>query len=199
MYLSNLADVFRKICEFSKAIEIYNSAVEIISRILGPQDVEIADISQNKALVYIDLKRFDEAENELNFANQIVKEKLGKDHPKMGYCLHKFGLLHVARENFKQAEQCYNQSLKILQKSLDLYHPEVADVLISLGELQTNFDKNAAITSLSNALQIIFFCFGKNHYKYASICDYLNSLNATIPEFTKPVASSKGFYFLFFL
>lgn len=169
----------------------------MISRCLGSDDIEIADIRQNRSLVLIDLKEFEKAGNELEISLQQIEKILGKNHPKMGFCLHKFGLLCAAKNDLKQSESFFQQSLTILNKSLDRFHPEVADVLISLGELQVHYDTNAAVKSFISALKIIFFCFGKNHYKYSSVCHSLSSLGTSIPEFTKPVAVNKGLIYYF--
>ena len=69
---------------------------------------------------------------------------------------------------------------------------EVADVLITLGEVQSENDSAAALKSFRSALEIIFFCFGVEHYKYASVSESITMLGGSIPSFKHPIASKKG-------
>ena len=72
---------------------------------------------------------------------------------------------------------------------LILLFVEVADVLITLGEVQSIKDSSAALISFKTALEIIFFCFGKEHYKYKSISNSIHSLGGSIPQFKLPKVS----------
>ena len=102
---------------------MYNQSQEIITRCLGPEDIEIADVRQNRALVYIDQGEFELAREELEIASRIALTSLGKNHPKIGYCLHKKGMLAAATGDTKQAVTLLNKSLKVLYAALDKYHP----------------------------------------------------------------------------
>ena len=118
----------RKEKDYQKSLMVYGQASEIMTRCLGSSDVEVADIMQNRALVYIDQNRFALAEEELLRASDIISNALGRDHPKMGYCLHKRGLLAAAQHQEEEAGRLMQFSLETLRASLDKHHPEVADV-----------------------------------------------------------------------
>jgi len=182
LYLANVADVFRKEGKHEKALQVYDQAQEILSRCLGHDDVELADIQQSRALVYIDQRRFKEAEDELFYANDLITHHLGEAHPKRGYCLHKRGMLEHARGQSTAAMEYLQQSLRVLRASLDAYHPEIADVLMTLGEVQSTHPQDALKTLIS-AVEIVFFCFGTDHYKYQDLSNSIQQLGGTVPEF----------------
>ena len=69
---------------------------------------------------------------------------------------------------------------------------EVADVLITLGEVQSSSNSVQALQSFRSALEIIYFCFGTDHYKYVNVSDSIKSLGGSVPVFKRQVASMKG-------
>ena len=54
---------------------------------------------------------------------------------------------------------------------------------MSLAEVQSKSHPSEALDTFKSALEIIFFCFGKNHYKYRDISKSIRRLGGEPPEF----------------
>ena len=68
--------------------------------------------------------------------------------------------------------------------------------MISLGEAHALDGKNSnAVKSYAKALEIVFFCFGENHYKYKLITNQIEKLGGVVPKLTKPKQSAACSFF----
>jgi hypothetical protein len=67
---------------------------------------------------------------------------------------------------------------------------EVADVLTSLADAESRVDAAKALKTYARALEIVYFCFGTEHYKYSQLCSKIQSLGGSVPTFSLSVKNS---------
>jgi tetratricopeptide (TPR) repeat protein len=157
LYLTNIADVYRKQGLFDQADAEYRRALAILEAVYGPNHIEVAEILNafvcvllswqvlpepplmlssllmgRMGMVYKKRAMYDEAEPLYERALRIVEKTLGHSHPKVGVFLNNIADLHRKRKNYQAAYPLYRKALTIIQNALGKHHSECADVLFVL-------------------------------------------------------------------
>jgi len=84
--------------DYEKALPLYQRALEIIEKVLGPQHPDVATTLNNLAGLYYHTERYEEALPLLERSLKIFESKLGPAHP-----------------NFKTTEQ----NIKVLKAKME--------------------------------------------------------------------------------
>jgi serine/threonine-protein kinase len=141
--LDFLGSVARVRGEFEESAALHERAVEIATRVLGPNDLFVAAALSNAAGAYRDLSRYEDAERTLRRAMAIQSKTLGPSHPRVGSSLVNLGVILTDKGNYDEAEQYSTRGVKVLTAVYGAEHPRVALAKVNLGKLYNARDHHA--------------------------------------------------------
>jgi tetratricopeptide (TPR) repeat protein len=103
--------------DYANAASPLERALEIKKKILGKDDVQVADCLNMLAMLYNDLGKCRDAERMLRHALRILKKNLGPDHPNVAATLNNLALLYGGQCKYKEADVLFEQSIEIMEKN----------------------------------------------------------------------------------
>ena len=121
--------------EYAKAEPLYQEALRIRQKVLGPEHPDTATSLNNLAALYRDMGEYAKAEPLFQEALRIWQKVLGPEHPDTAPSLNNLAGLYRAMGEYAKAEPLYQEALQIRQKVLGPEHPDTAPSLNNLGEL----------------------------------------------------------------
>jgi tetratricopeptide (TPR) repeat protein len=124
--LNNLALLYRATGRYAQAELLYQRALAIGEKTLGPEHPTIASMLNNLALLYRATGRYAQAEPLHQRALAIDEKALGPEHPGLATDLNNLAELHQATGRYAQAEPLFQRAIAILDKSLPPDHPNLA-------------------------------------------------------------------------
>ena len=174
--LNNLAELYQLIGDYAKAEPLYQQALQIVNKALGPEHPDTATSLHNLALLYAAMGAYEKAEPLCQQALQIWQKALGPDHPHVAAGLNNLAELYRAMGAYAKAEPLYQQALQICQKVLGPEHPATAESLNNLALLYYQTGAYAKAEPLyQQALQIRQKALGPEH---PDVATSLNNLAA---------------------
>ena len=172
--------------KYQEAIPLAEKAVEIATRVRGPEDPETATSINNLGELYSNMHQYAKAEALLREALRIRQKVLGREHPYTAYSLNNLGIVYQAMAEYAKAEPLYQEALRIRQKVLGREHPDTAVILNNLGTLyQAMVEYGKAETVLQEALRIYRKALGAEHQDTAMSLDNLGMLYQAMGEYGK--------------
>lgn len=175
--LNNMAVINQYIGDYTLAEKYYLQVIEIRSKILAPNDPEIALAYSNIAVLYQLISEYDKALSYNIKALKIREEKLGKDDPNYATTLHNMGYLYRELGEYAKAELLYQESLDLREKIYGKKHPACAQVLNNLGALyrvQKRYKEAASL--FAQSLEIVKAFRGEEHPNVANLLNNLGML-----------------------
>lgn len=175
--LNNMAVINQYIGDYILAEKYYLQVIEIRSKILAPNDPEIALAYSNVAVLYQLIAEYDKALSYNMKALKIREEKLGKDDPNYATTLHNMGYLYRELGEYTKAELLYQESLDLREKIYGKKHPACAQVLNNLGALyrvQKRYKEAAHL--FAQSLEIVKAFRGEEHPNVANLLNNLGML-----------------------
>ena len=122
--------------KYTEAEPLYQRALAIDEKALGPEHPDVATDLNNLALLYQGQGKYTEAEPLHKRALAIWEKALGPEHPHVGQSLNNLAALYQAQGKYTEAEPLFQRSLAIREKALGPEHPNVAEgPSISLHEI----------------------------------------------------------------
>jgi tetratricopeptide (TPR) repeat protein len=115
--------------QYVEAEPLYQRALAIREKALGPEHLSVATILNNLAVLYRTQGRYKEAEPLYQRALAIRERALGPEHPDMAQSLNNLALVYEDQGRREEAEPRLQRALAICEKALGLDHPNVATVL----------------------------------------------------------------------
>ena len=91
--LNNLALLYKAQCRYAEAEPLYQRALAIREKALGPQHPDLANSLNNLAILYQVQGRYEEAETNFVWALVIREDSLGLDHPSVAASLEDYAAL----------------------------------------------------------------------------------------------------------
>ena len=159
---------------YAEAGPLYQRALAIREKALGPEDPSVATSLNNLALLYDNQGKYTEAEPLHQRALAIREKVLGPEHPNVAQSLNNLALLYDNKGKYTEAEPLYHRSLRIREKSLGPEHPDVAASLNNLAGLYHDQAKYAEAEPMyQRALGIWEKALGPEH---PSVSTSLNNL-----------------------
>jgi len=131
--LNNLAELYRTQGRYGEAAPLFQRALSIRERLLGPKHAQVATVLNNLALVYYAQARYGEAEPLHKRALEIWEKRYGPQHPQVATSVNNLGELYRAQGKYVLAEQYSRRALAIWEKAHGPNHPNVALALNNLG------------------------------------------------------------------
>ncbi|MGD0128556.1 MAG: FxSxx-COOH system tetratricopeptide repeat protein [Terriglobia bacterium] len=120
---------------YSEAEPLYQRALGIREKVLGPEHPGVATSLNNLAELYYAQGKYSEAEPLHERALGILEKALGPEHPHVASSLNNLAELYRAQGKYAEAEPLYQRALGIKEKALGPDHPDVAAGLNNLAEL----------------------------------------------------------------
>jgi CHAT domain-containing protein len=122
--------------DYVKAEPLYQRAVKIDEKALGPDHPDTAKALNNLAGLYSYMNDYGKAEPLFQRAVKIDEKALGSDHPDTAKALNNLALLYDSMGDYVKAEPLAQRAVKIDEKALGPDHPETATALFNLALLK---------------------------------------------------------------
>jgi tetratricopeptide (TPR) repeat protein len=120
---------------WTQAEPLYQRAIAIGEKSLGPQHPSLATWLNNLANLYAATGRYAEAEPLYERAMSITERTLGPEHPSLAIRLNNLAGLYQATGRYAEALPLFQRAIAIDEKALGPEHPDVATDLNNLAEL----------------------------------------------------------------
>ena len=162
---------------FSDAEPLYQQALAIREKVLGPEHRDVATSLNNLAALYHNQGKYAAAEPLYRRALAIDEKALGANHPGVATDLNNLALLYKHEGKYAQAEPLYQRALAIDEKALGANHPGVATDLNNLAVLYSEQGEYAQGEPLfQRALAVREKVLGPEHPDVASSLNNLAGL-----------------------
>jgi tetratricopeptide (TPR) repeat protein len=162
--LNNLALLYRAQGHYGKAEPLYQQALMIREKALGPEHPDVATSLNNLAELHVSQCQYDKAESLYQRALMIREKAFGLDHPAVAISLNNLAALYHTVSQYGKAEPLYQRALMIREKAFGLDHPDVANSLNNLAQLsQAQGQYGRAEPLLERALAISENVLGPEH------------------------------------
>jgi CHAT domain-containing protein/Tfp pilus assembly protein PilF len=172
--LISQADQHFKTGSYGEAEPLYQWALAITEKALGPNHLDTAAILYNLARLYFQTDRYGEAELPLKRALAISEKALGPDHPYNATGLNFLALLYFNTRRYGEAEPLFQRALAISENALGPDHPDIVSSLNFLAWLYREAGRyDEAEPPLKRALAISENALGPDH---PGTADSLNNL-----------------------
>ena len=150
--------------EYAKAESLYQEALRIRQKVLGPEHPDTATSLQNLAGLYETVGDYAKAEPLLLEALRIQQKVLGPEHPDTASSLDSLAMLYDKMGNYAKAEPLLTEALRIQRKVLGPEHPDTAKSLNNLASLYDKMGNYAKAEPLfREALRIWQKVLGPEH------------------------------------
>ena len=120
---------------WAEAEPLYQRAIAIGEKTLGPDHPDLATWLNNLANLYQATGRYAEAEPLYQRAIAIGEKTLGPDHPNLAIRLNNLAVLYRATGRYAEAEPLFQRAIAIGEKTLGPDHPDLATRLNNLANL----------------------------------------------------------------
>jgi CHAT domain-containing protein/tetratricopeptide (TPR) repeat protein len=169
-----------------EALPLFERALEIRERVLGPEHPDIYHALHNVAILY-ELKGDLAKAESLNQRGLTIREKaVGPEHPDIGNSLNNLAIIYLKKGDYAKAELFYQRSLKIKEKALGPEHRDVSDPLHNLANLYSEKGDFARAEPLyQRALEIREKVLGPEHRDVAQILNRFGVLYDDIGYYAK--------------
>lgn len=156
--LINLAEAYQKLDNHNKAIETFNSALDLALTIKQKDDDAYSIIYYGLGLSYLELKDYNASE--YNFRKSIKKNKLINDYSGEADCLKKIGEIYLKKGNVKKGNTTLNFAAEGFKKgvlelrkqnSLDKEISYAYEQISEIYELTNNYKKSLEYHTLYTA------------------------------------------------
>jgi len=172
--------------QYQKAIPLAKEAIEIKTRIYGPEDPDVAKSLNNLGLLYDSMGAYAQAESLYQKALVIMEEKMGAEHESVAICLNNLAALYRNVGAYAQAEPLYQRALHIKEKQLGSDHSSVATSLNNLALLYFEMGSYTQAEPIyQRALAIVEKRLGPEHPKVAICLNNLALLYKTMGDYNR--------------
>ncbi len=190
--LYNQAMAFRGRGDFAKALPLYERALVIIEKSLGPEHPDTAGGLSNLANVYQDMGDYAKALPLCERALAIYEKSLGPEHSDTAITLNNLAIVYAVMSDYTKALPLFERALAIREKSLG---PEHLDTAWSLNDL-ANFhqimgDYAKALPLFERALAIREKSLGPEHRDTAIGLQGLAGVYWALGDFAKALPLSE--------
>jgi len=194
--LNNLAELYRHLGEYEKALTFYQRTLDIREKMLGPQHPDTVSTLNGLAELYRMMGHYDK---ELPLYQKVFdsyERMLSPQNSEVAMALNDLALLYSDMGNYDKALPLYQRTLKIVEKALGPEHPYVATTLNNLALLyyemgcygnQTGcYDK--ALLLYQRSLDICEKRLGSEHPDVATTLNNLSGLYKSMGEYEKALS-----------
>ncbi|HEU4321779.1 MAG TPA: tetratricopeptide repeat protein [Roseiflexaceae bacterium] len=170
--------------DYSMARPLYERALAINERVLGPDHPETAATLHNLASLHQNQGEYDQARPLYERALAIKERVLGPGHSSTATTLHNLAWLHQNQGEYDQARPLYERALAINEQALGPGHPDTAVTLHNLAQLhQVQGEYDQARLLYERALAINEQVLGPGHPDTAATLHALAGLHQVQGEY----------------
>jgi tetratricopeptide (TPR) repeat protein len=170
----------------AKAEPLFQRALKIREKVLGPDHPTTATTLNNLGALYLSMGNYAKAEPLFQRTLKIYEKALGPDHPNTAKVLINLAALYLSMGNYAKAEPLYQRALKIDEKALGPDHPTIATALNNLAELYRSMGNYAKAEPLyQRALTITEKALGPDHPDTAGVLSNLALLYDSLGDYAK--------------
>ena len=119
----------------AEAVSLFEQAVAVGEKTLGPEHSDLATRLNNLALLYHNTGRYAEAEPLFKRAIVIGEKTLGLEHPDLATRLNNLARLYRVTGRYAEAEPLFKRAIAIDEKTFGPEHPDLATPLNNLALL----------------------------------------------------------------
>ena len=172
--LTKTADYLRERAHYRESESLYQQALHIWKRALGPDHPGVAHALSGLASLYRNQGRYEQAEPLYQHALGIYEHILGPDHPLLAHAFSGLANVYRDRGKYELAEPLYQCALGIYERALGPEHPLVAHAFNGLASLYREQGKYEQAESLyQRALHLWKRALGPDH---PAVADLVNNL-----------------------
>jgi len=163
-YPALVRDLQRVIGQEARAESLYQQALAIKEKVLGPDHPDTASTFNNLANLYKDQGKDEQAELLYLRVLDIYEKVLRPEHPDIAGTLYNLANLYRDQNKYDEAEALFQRDLAIKEKALGPEHPDTALSLDNLASLYSEQGRNErAETLYMRALAIREKMLGPEH------------------------------------
>jgi tetratricopeptide (TPR) repeat protein/transcriptional regulator with XRE-family HTH domain len=163
--------------QYAEGEPIYQKALALHERLLGPDHPKIAQTLSGLASLYREQGKYAQAEPLYQRALTICEQAQGTSHVEVANILNELALLYEAQGKYEQGEPLYRRALLIFEQALGQDHPHVATSLNGLALLYRDQGKYEEGEPLyRRALRIREKALGQEHPDVATTLNGLAQL-----------------------
>ncbi|PCC72141.1 Serine/threonine protein kinase [Nannocystis exedens] len=133
--LAKLGDVEYAAGEYAAAQQLYEQALAIDERLLGPTHPRVAELLEALGQVHVAVGRYAEAQPLHERVLPILEQAFGPEHPSLALSLLSLAGVHHALGNYAEARALYERALAIQRRALGPDHPDIGGTLNNLANL----------------------------------------------------------------
>ncbi|MEM7156485.1 MAG: tetratricopeptide repeat-containing serine/threonine-protein kinase [Myxococcota bacterium] len=167
-YSRALAQLHLEKGEYDRAQPLYERALEIRTRVLGPDHPQVAWSTNDVANIHTKKGAFDEAMERYQRAMEIHREALGPDHPDVAQVQSNIAKIHFFTNRYPEAMVAFREVLATDERIYGPEHPELAETLNNIAIVQDlTGEHDAARKTFERALAIRENALGPEHPEVA--------------------------------
>ena len=171
---------------YAQAETLFEQALQIRQKVLGPQHPDTAEVINNLAESVRSIGNYRKAEGLFVQAVQIMQKAFGREHPSTAIALSNLAGVYADMGDYRNADLVLQEVLQIQRRVLGARHPDTARSLNNLGDICRITGEYARAESLfSQALQIMEKAFGPMHPRIAQSLNNLAELYLAMRDYAK--------------
>ena len=156
--LINLAELYMRAENPSKAIPLLERAVSIDMKVKGENNLDLAGSLSDLAMAYLDIGRIEEADAAMSRSLQIYRSALPPNHPTLAIALNNEGQIHKGQGYYDTAIESFKRSILITEDQIKKGSESSLSLCTSLENLAQAYlfkgNNSLAIATIEQALSI---------------------------------------------
>ena len=186
--LANMAEFYRKIGDYGKAIETSEKVAASRVEVLGNQHIDTAIAYNSIGNIYehAGAAYYDKALEYHNKALDIQKKTAGLQHPDTIKSYYYIGTVYNKMGDYSKALKYFTAGLEIQKKLLGVEHIDTVESFIYIGVTYNSIgDYNKSLKYLFTALEIQEKLFGTQHIDTAKSYNYIGIVYQNLFTYNK--------------
>jgi tetratricopeptide (TPR) repeat protein len=139
--LNRMGGYLRQRGEYEQAEPLYQRALALRERMLGPEHTDTATSLNDLAVLYYSQGKYEQAEPLYQRALAIDEKAYGSDHPDVATDLSNLAFLYKNQGKYEQAEPLYQRALAICERVLGSDHPSTVTIRENYASLKEIMNK----------------------------------------------------------
>jgi tetratricopeptide (TPR) repeat protein len=194
-----MGNCLRKYGDPSEALDYFKFALSIKRKMLGSDDIDVANTLFNTAVLLDDIEKYELSLVAYTEALRIRKLVLGKKNQEVADTLFCMGNVATVLENHQSALAYYNESIEIMEDAI--LHDHVAkdcgvtllflsNPISLLPNLESSYKK--LIQCFEEALPLTKLILGTNHSKVGDLLRRMGEIYMKLHDWDNAIGSFQG-------
>lgn len=141
--------------DYAAAVRKYEEALALAQRLFGPDSEQVAKVTNDESLAYVNLLDYPHAEPLAKRTLEICEARYGPNHPEVSKRLSNLGRVYYKIGDYARAAPLFERAVQIRNDTLGPNHPDLAHSLNFLAIIREELGQFAeAETLFQRALRI---------------------------------------------